>query len=163
MAAHTLNLFPYPILHAHSLYIGIGVGVPVIIAIVVIVVLSYCLCVRHHNRKMRALVAAYNARRQRELEERNTESSFAAPPPYARLEGEEEPEEERKPPGHDPELPQYTQDDPYGTRGGLVEGGGGAGEEQIQEGGVADGETDSLSDEGNTQLSDATPLITDQP
>ncbi len=161
-------MFPYPVfpcLHAHSLYVGLGVGIPVIIAIVVIVVVTYCLCVRHHNRKMRALVEAYNARRRREEEERNAESSFTAPPPYTCLEGEEgEGGAEAEPTGGDPELPRYTPVDPYSLPAIPVEGGG-EGEQAVREDAVAERverDSDSLSDEGNGQVSDATPLITEE-
>lgn len=149
----------------HSLYIGIGVGVPVIIAIVVVVLVTYCLCVRHHNRKMRALVAAYNARRQREQEERNAESNLTTPPRYSRLDGQQE---EDDVPGRDPELPRYTEEDPYGTQSAPNGEGEGEAEgeerEAMQEGETEreEGGADNVSDEGDVQVSDATPLIAGQ-
>jgi len=87
--AHYTNTF-------HRLYIGVGVGIPVVVVLIVIVVVLYCGCARYQNRKMRALIEAYNARRQREEEERET--GLTDPPPYDPLQSD---------------LPPYTEHDPY--------------------------------------------------
>ena len=126
-------------------------GIPVIIIVIVIVVVIYCMCVRHQNRKMRTLLDTYNARRQRERENReNEESSFVAPPPYTPLEGSEQ----RKDNEQDPDLPVYTESDPYAPtpREHVTEA-------VIEVTGAGVGE--SSSDDG-TLVSDEAPLITDQ-
>ena len=92
------------LLHTHySLYIGVGVGIPVVILIVVGVILCYCCCVRYQNRKMQALIVTYNARRRNRDE--NAETLLSGPPPYEPLDEETE--------DKDPELPTYTESDPY--------------------------------------------------
>ena len=73
-----------------------GVGIPIVIVLIVIVVVLYCGCARYQNRKMRALIEAYNARRLREEEERET--GFTDPPPYDPVQSD---------------LPPYTEQDPY--------------------------------------------------
>ena len=125
--AHTFPLSYYTSLthtHTHySLYIGVGVGIPVVIMIVVGVILCYCCCVRYQNRKMQALIVTYNARRRNRDD--NAETLLNAPPPYEPLDEETE--------DKDPELPTYTENDPYAISSPPVEpsqGEGGGLEEQ---------------------------------